>query len=302
MNRRPFIPNRSATLGVLAGAALSLGISAAPAPAQLILKSIPEIENVGIVEHRGTQVPKDIAITDSNGRAVKTGDFFDGRRPVLLVMGYYDCPLLCTLIFNAVQKSLNGFDWTAGVEYRVLFVSIDHTNTPESARLKHDSYAVGMNNAPTDDGFVFTVTDPPNIRRLAETVGYHYKFLPETGEFSHPAALIFLTPAGVINTYMEKLDYPPRDVKLALLEAAEGRTGSIFDRIQHFCFRYNSKEGRYTADAKRVLQLGGLATAGTLGVSIAAFAFAGARRRRQLALGTSLAAAARNAGPAPTTA
>lgn len=273
-------------------ACLCGAVLVAPARGQLILDSVPEIENVGIVEHRGAQVPTDVVLTDHFGRRVTTGDFFDGRRPVLLVLGYYRCPLLCSLIFAAVQKSLNETGWTAGREYRVLFVSFDHTNTVAMAREKHAAYSAGMEPEPTPDGFTFTIADPANVQRIARTVGYHYKYLPETGEFSHPAALVFLTPSGVVNTYMEKLEYPARDVKLALMEAAEGKTGSIFDRIQHFCFRYDSKAGRYTADAVRVMQLGAMGSAGVLGVSIAAFSLSGARRRRAAALRAGAAAGA----------
>lgn len=287
MMHRTVHPGIRRSRGFVAGTALAaLAALGATAPAQVLKDSLPEIEGVGITEHRGAQVPGDVALVDHEGRACLSGDFFDGKRPVLLVIGYYDCPLLCLKMFSELQATLNGINWTAGEEYRVLAVSIDHQNSPAMAREKRETYGAGLKNPPTPDGWVFTVGSATEVRRLADVVGYRYRYIPETGEFSHPAALIFLTPRGVVNTYLERLVYPPRDVKMALLEAAEGRTGSIFDRIQHFCFRYDPKTGRYTQDAMRVMQLGATVTVGALGVSIGLFALAGARRRHALLVPT----------------
>lgn len=239
--------------------------SSIPAGAQVLKSTLPEIENVGIVEKRGEQVPPDLTFTDSFGRSVSIGEQFDGKRPVILVMAYYDCPLLCTLVLNRVQRVLNELRWTAGEDFRVLTVSFDHTNTTAHAREKQTVYLSGYNRDVPESSWPFWTGDVRNIRALSGAVGYHYKFLPESGEFSHPAALIFLSPDGKVHNYLEKLDFTAGEVQIALAEAADGRVGTIFDRIRHFCFRYDPKTGRYTADAFAFMRIGASACAILLG-------------------------------------
>lgn len=241
---------------------------AAPAPiarAQILLDKLPQIENVGIVEHRGDQVPTHLVFTDTLGRAVTLGEYFDGKRPVMLVMAYYDCPLLCTLVLNRVQRALREMKWTAGEDFRVLTVSFDHTNTATMAREKQSQYLSGYARGVGDSAWPFLIGDVENIRALTSAVGYHYKFLPESGEYSHPAALIFLTPEGKVHNYIEKLDFNAGETQLALAEAAEGRIGTLFDRVVHFCFRYDPKTGQYTADAFNIMRIG--ATGCALGLT-----------------------------------
>lgn len=257
----------------------ALAVLGATAHAQLIKQNLKEIEGVGIVERRGASIPEDIEFTDSFGQTVRMGSFFDGKRPVLLVMAYYDCPLLCTLVLNALQQTLNGMDWTAGNQFRVLTVSFDHTNTTHMAREKQVSYLMGYDREVEPDAWMFCTSDATNARRLAETVGFHYRYIPESGEFSHPAALIFLTPDGKVHNYLENLEYRPRDVKLALLEAAEGRVGSIFDRIQHLCFYYDPGTGHYRF-AMNLMRTGGLVTMIALGGFITVVVVTAACRRR----------------------
>ncbi|MDX2114433.1 MAG: SCO family protein [Planctomycetota bacterium] len=252
---------------ILATASTAWLAAASDVRAQVLLDSLPQIENVGIVERKGEQVPGSLTFTDAQGRTRTMGEFFDGKRPVMLVMAYYDCPLLCTLVLNQVQRVMNEVKWTAGVEFELVTVSFDHTNTTAMAREKRDVYLAGYAREAPPARWEFLTGDVDNIRGLAAATGYHYKFLPETNEFSHPAALIFLAPDGKVHNYIEKLNFTAGDVRLALTEAAEGRIGTIFDRIAHFCFTYNPKTGQYTADAFNVMRIG----ATTCGLGLAAF-------------------------------
>lgn len=262
-SRSPGRPHPGRALGAFA----AVGV-ASSAMGQLLLESLPQIENVGIVEKRGADVPRDAVFTDSLGRSVRFGDFFDGKRPVMLVMAYYDCPLLCTLVLNRVQRALNEMKWTAGQDFRVVTLSFDHTNTTRQAREKQEQYLSGYNREVPQSAWEFLTGDVANIRAVASAVGYHYKYLIETGEFSHPAALIFLTADGKVHNYIEKLEYPAGEVQLALAEAADGRIGTIFDRIRHFCFRYDPRTGQYTADAFMVMRIGASSAAVALAVFI----------------------------------
>ncbi len=246
-----------------------------PARAQLVLETLPEIQNVGIVEHRGDQVPPNLTFTDTLGRKLQFGEFFDGQRPVMLVMAYYDCPLLCTLVLNRVQRALNELKWTAGEDFRVVTVSFDHSNTTAMAREKQQSYLLGLTKPVPETAWPFLTGDVENIRALTTAVGYHYKFLPEKNEFSHPACIIFLTPQGKVHNYLEKLDFTSGEVLIALAESADGSIGTIFDRIKHFCFRYDPKTGQYSADAFALMRIAASACA----VALGGFVFFVARQR-----------------------
>jgi len=264
-----------------AALAVSIAIAAPGAHAQRIPTELPDdLKGVKLIEHRGETVPGDIKIVDSKGRDRTTADYFDGDRPVLLIMAYYDCPLLCTLVLNAAQDAMNKMSWTAGKEFRVLTVSFDYENTTEDAYARQQEYLLGYKEVVPDESWEFCTTDAENAKRLATSVGFHYKFIPETGEYSHPATLIFLTPDGKINSYLENIVYDPRDVKLALLEASEGKQGSIFDRIEHFCFTFNGQEGKYTLHAMNVMKLGGLVTMLFLGSFVAVYAIGSKRARK----------------------
>lgn len=258
----------------LAAILATLGLGAPIASGQLIPKDLPEeIQGVKLIEHRGETVPTDIRLVDSNGNARTTGEFFDGERPVILIMAYYDCPLLCTLVLNRAQDALNEISWTLGEEFRVLTVSFDSRNTTAQAAEKQAEYLAGYRDIVADATWEFCTTDAESAKRLASAIGFHYKFIPETGEFSHTSVLTFLTPDGKINNYIENLIFEPKQVKLALVESAEGKQGSIFDRIQHFCFSYDGSEGKYTLQAVNVMKLGGgltlLFVAGFVGTYVA---------------------------------
>ncbi len=277
-NRRSGCTSLSAALA----AAWPLWVAPVAAPAQVLLKDLPQIENVGIVNRRGAQVPPDLEFTDSTGRRTRLGEFFDGERPVVLVMAYYSCPLLCTLVMNSVQESLNQLSWTVGKEFRVLVVSFDHRDTPERARLKQQTYKAGYARQTPDSAWPFLCGDVDSIQRLASAVGFHYRFIAETGEFSHPTALVVLTPRGAVHNVIEKLKFPAPEVRLALAEAAEGRIGTIFDRIAHFCFPYDPKTGANTPGAFTAMRFGAAVTLCATACSIAYFTLA--RRRRMAAL------------------
>jgi len=268
------------TTARLAAPIAALSLFVASAQAQLIPTDLPdEIQGVKLIEHRGESVPTDIRLVDSLGNERTTGEFFDGDRPVILILAYYDCPLLCTLVLNRAQDALNDISWTLGKEYRMLTVSFDFTNTTEDAYSKQQEYLLGYRDIVPDVAWEFCTTDAESAKRLATAVGFHFKYIPETDEYSHPSVLTFLTPDGKINNYIENLIFDPRDVKLALIESAEGKQGSIFDRIQHYCFTFNDSEGTYTLQAMNVMKLGGGLTMLFIGSFVGVVAIVGMRRR-----------------------
>ncbi|MEM8835569.1 MAG: SCO family protein [Planctomycetota bacterium] len=238
--------------------------------AQLILDELEEKEGVGIVEKRGDPVPRGLKFRDSRGNVVTSDQWFDGKRPVVLIMAYYDCPLLCTLTLNAVQKSFNDLGWTLGDEYIAVTVSFDPSNTTEQARTKKLTYLAGYRDEVEEEAWRFMTTDVDTARTLSDAVGYYYKFLPESGEYSHPSAMIFLTPDGDVHNYIENLEFDPSLVRIALSEAADGRIGSIFDRVQFYCFYYDPQTQEVRANAMRIMKVAALLTMFVLFVFIAA--------------------------------
>jgi protein SCO1/2 len=270
----------------LLAAAVCCGCVVQGASAQLIKKSadVEQLRGVGITDKRGDTLPSDLTVTDTDGNPVALGEFFDDKRPVLLVMAYYDCPMLCTLVLNGVQDALGKVNWSAGKEFRVVTISFDHTNTTQMAREKQSLYLAGYDRPNlAEDAWTFYTADAEGARAVADAVGFGYRFLPESGEYSHPAALIFLTPDGRVHNYLENIEYDPRDVKLALLEASQGKQGSLFDRVSHFCFVYDPDKGHYVL-AMNVMRTGGLLTMILLGSFVSLMVWRGAVRRRGLAL------------------
>lgn len=272
-------PRAVRSLAVRLLAAAIACATVAPAPAQVLRKDLPELEGVGIVERRGEAVPADLTFKDPRGRDVRLGDYFDGRRPVILVMAYFDCPLLCTLVLNDVQRCLNQLNWTAGEQFQILTVSFDHRDTPEAARSMRATYLAGYAKDAPEDAWPFLTGDARNIRALANAVGFHYRYLPESGEYSHPAAMIVIAPDGTIHNYIENMVFDPAQVKQALMEAAEGRVGSIFERVAHFCFSYDFTTGKYTPRVVRIMQIG---AAGTFAALALFMGYVGLSRSRRV--------------------
>ncbi len=279
---------------VLLGAAVLWG---APATAQLNPKEPPsEIRGLEVKEQLGARVPLGLTFKDSTGAPVPLSKYFASGKPVILVLGYYDCPLVCPLVLERLQASLGKLDYTVGENFNVVYVSFDPENTTEmAAQYRRDaieSYvAAGHERTQRmEAGWAFHTSEPSQMRPLADAVGYEYRFLPESGEYSHPVSLIFLSGEGVVSRYIYGFDYNPKDVKLSLLEASQGAIAqSLGDRLLWFCYHYDPKTGRYSLAAFRVMQAGALITATFMGTLILVLKL-GERGRRRRRAGRALAA------------
>lgn len=230
-----------------------------------------QLDGVGVDEQLEAQVPTDLAFRDDGGREVALGDYFGKGKPLLLTLNYSDCPMLCSVQLNALVASLKDLTWTAGGKFEMVTVSLDPEETPESSAGAKASYLEEYGRPAAAEGWHFLSGPVENIRSLAETVGFGYRRHPETGEYLHPAAVIVLTPEGRISRYLAGLDYEPRDVRLALLEASEGKIGNVVDQVYLYCFKYDSSEGRYAPVAMRIMQVSGGLTAVVLGLFLGGF-------------------------------
>ena len=224
-------------------------------------------------------LPLDLTFTDASGRASRLESYF-GARPVAIAMVQYGCPNLCTHILNGLIKSLSEQRFDVGRALTVLVVSLDPHETPEDAEVRRQLTLKRYGRAGTEDGWQFMTGDEASIRRLAEALGIHYSYDAKTQQYAHPAGITIVTPQGRIARYLFGIEFPQRDLRLAVLEAAENRIGSPVDQVLMRCYRYDPQNGRYSLVVMEVLRLGGVATMLLLGGLVGGLSVAERRRRK----------------------
>jgi len=257
----------------LIGVVLALVAVACPfaAKAQLTdpmqnLGTRPELlKEVGIDQKLDNAVPLDLVFRDEHGRPVQLGQFFAGR-PVVLSLVYYSCPMLCTQVLNGMSRSLKALPLAIGKDFNVVTVSIDPTERPTLAEAKHSLYTGIYGRPGAADNWHFLTGDEPQIKRLADAVGFRYAYDPDSKQFAHASGIILLTPEGKVSRYFYGIQYPERDLRLGLVEASQGKIGSPVDQLLLFCYHYDPHSGKYGLLISRVIQLSGLVTLLVLGI------------------------------------
>jgi protein SCO1/2 len=250
----------------------------------------PELLGVAIEEHLGQPVPTDATFRDTEGHAVRLGDYLDGKRPTLLVFAYHTCPMLCSLVLDATVRSLNEVAWTVGREFDVLSISIDPNDTPETATRKRAQVVASYARARGSTvGWHFLVGDEANIRKVTQAIGFAYRYDARQKQYAHPAAIYLLTPDARIGRYLYGIEYPPNDVRLGLLEASAGRSISTTERILLYCYHYDPQGKHYSLVAMNVMRLGGALTIVVMGAFLAAMWARERRRRKRDSAGPPLA-------------
>jgi protein SCO1/2 len=224
-------------------------------PAQLV--------GVGIEEHLGRPIDLDLAFNDENGRAIKLREFFNKGRPVILDLVYYTCPQLCSLILNRQVELMRQMPGVPGTDYEVVTISIDPRDTPEIAREKKASYLATYGKpAP---GWHFLTDREDNAKRLAELVGYHYRWDPRIQQYAHLAGIMILTPEAKVARYLYGINYRAIDLRFGLAEAAQNRSTLTIDKILLFCYHYDPVENKYVMFATNFMKAGGVLTILILG-------------------------------------
>lgn len=219
-------------------AALSLALGEAGA-GQVLRDDIEELNGIDIVEYLGETIPLSLTFTDDEGIARSLDTYFHQGKPVILTLAYYRCPMLCTIVLNGLADALREVDFTAGKEYQLLTVSINPAETSELAEAKRHRYLENLGDKATAEGWRFLVGEESQSKALADAVGFKYFYDEVSKEYAHPAAIFILTEEGVISRYLYGLQYSPRDVRLALLEASQGKIGNTIDRLILYCFHYD---------------------------------------------------------------
>jgi protein SCO1/2 len=233
------------------------------------------LRDVGIDQKIGARLPLAARFRDEDGDVVRLGDFF-GDKPVLLVPAYYECPMLCTLVLNGVTSALRALSFDVGDDFTVVTFSFDPRETPALARAKRDAHLREYRRPGAEAGWHFLTGDEADIRRLTEAIGFRYAFDPAVGEYAHASGIVVATPDGTVARYFFGVEYAPRDLRLALVEASERRLGSVVDQLLLFCFRYDPHAGRYSGVAMGAVRAGGAVTL----VALLSFLAVSVRRER----------------------
>jgi protein SCO1 len=197
-----------------------------------------------VEEHLGALVPPDIALRDESGTNITTGDLLRSDKPVVLVLAYFRCPMLCPLVLNGVSKGLQDAGLVLGTDYRLVTVSIDPEDTPVEAMKRKDALSAKVG-APLGTGARFVVGSAEATRAVADAVGFRYGYDSSTAQYSHPAVVTVLAAGGRISRYLYGIEPSARDLRFALVEAADGKIGSIVDRVLVTCYRFDPATRRY---------------------------------------------------------
>lgn len=238
-----------------------------------------QLKDITIEQKLDHQLPLDLAFRDEQGKAVKLGDYF-GKKPVVLALVYYTCPMLCNQILNGVAGSLKTISFDAGNEFDVVAVSFDPRDMPETAFAKKQAYLERYNRQGAEQGWHFLSGDEAQIKALANAVGFNYRWDEATQQYIHASAIMLVTPQGKLSRYFYGIEYSPRDLKLGLVEASEGKIGSPADQLYLFCFHYDPATGKYGVVIMNIIRLLGAATF----IGVALLVFLTRRRRRIVAI------------------
>lgn len=244
---------------ILLAALVGLFVCSA-AGAQVVRDSVAELMGIDIIEHLGDSLPLNLSFVDDNGIKVTLSDYFKGDKPVLLTLGYYECPMLCNLVFNGVSEGIKELGWVPGEKYQVISVSIDPLETAELAAKKKANYIKFLEMPGASGGWHFLVTESENAKTLADAIGFEYYYVEDRDEYAHAAAAYLISPEGVISRYLYGIQYTASNLKLGLLEASEGKIGSTLDKILLYCYRYDPDAKGYVLFAQNAMKVGGAVT------------------------------------------
>jgi len=229
-------------------------------PAGTSSELVPDIlEKVGIDQKLNAQLPLDAVFRDESGRQVRLGNFF-GKRPVVLSLVYYECPMLCTQVLNGAVAAFKVMNFTAGSEFDVVTLSFNPKETPAMAAAKKQTYMAKYGRPEAAKGWHFLTGDKAAIDAVAEAVGFRYTFDQASQQYVHASAIMVVTPDGRLSKYFYGIEYPPKDLRLGLIEASGGRIGTPVDQVLLYCYHYDPHSGKYSMVVMNVLRLGGALT------------------------------------------
>jgi protein SCO1/2 len=214
------------------------------------------LADVGIDQRLNSRVPLDLPFVDESGRRVELGEFF-GKRPVILALVYYECPMLCTQVLNGLVTALGVMNFEPGREFDVVAVSFNPKEGPGLASQKKANYLERYGRPHTAAGWHFLTGPPESIKKLTEAIGFRYRYDEDIQQFAHGAGIEVLTPQGAISKYFYGIEFSARDLRLGLIEASEERIGTAIDDFLLLCYHYDPATGKYGAAVLRMVRVGG---------------------------------------------
>jgi protein SCO1/2 len=244
--------------------AILLTLASSQAMSQAMTKGImsppsnvrpPYLQNVGIEQHLDGQVPPDLAFVDDTGRPVKLGEFF-GKKPLILNLVYYNCTILCGEVLAGLTGAMKLMKFDVGNEFDVVTVSFNPQETPAIAAAKKQDYLKRYGRPGAASGWHFLTGPAESINALTNAVGFQYQYDPKLNQFAHATAIMVLTPQGRISRYFYGVDFPPKDLRMGLVEASQGKIGNAVDQVLLYCYHYDPATGKYGAIVSNMLRLG----------------------------------------------
>ena len=249
----------------LAIAVISLFLLPYSSDAQLNQKKPSQLEDVGVEERLGEQIPLDLTFANARGDSIKLQELFTNGKPVLLNPVYYECPQLCSMIKEAIFKGVKDLKWSPGTEYNIVTFSFDPSEKTALAAENRKRFLNKLDRKGAGEGWHFLTGKKENIDKLTEAVGFNMRRL-QNGQYAHGAAIMFLSPDGVITRYLYGLKFDEFNLRNALYDAADGNIGSAAEQVLLYCYQYDADSNTYVPVAWKIMQVGGFATMLILGI------------------------------------
>lgn len=255
---------------VIVTLALMVALMATTASAQLTkeppVKLLPpNLSDVSIHQQLNHPIPLDAQFKDDTGKTIKLGDYFGHGRPVILNLVYYECPMLCGEALNGLTATLRMLKLNVGDDFDVVTLSFDTREGPELAHKKKEAYIERYGRPGAAQGWHFLTGDQQNVKAVADAVGFHYKWDEKSQQWAHATAIMIVTPDGRLAQYYYGVEYPPKDVRLGLVQASQNKIGNLVDEVLLYCYHYDPRTGRYGAVIMNIMRLAGVVTMTLLG-------------------------------------
>lgn len=241
------------------------------------------LRGVDVKEHLGRMLPRDLAFRDDTGKHLTFAEVFDGKHPVILTLNYSSCPMLCSLQLNGLVAGLKDVELGLNADYRIVTVSLQPDEPVDVGTRTLNRYLTQYARPEARGGWRILAGSEQNVKAFADAIGFSYHYDADRKEYAHPAAVVLASPDGKISRYLYGLEYAPKTLRLALVEASEGRVGTTIDRLILYCYHYDSSVGRYAPVAQKVMQLGGAVTVVLLGIFLTILFRADAKKKRHFA-------------------
>jgi protein SCO1 len=216
----------------------------------------PELQNVGVTEHLGNPLDLDMQFTDENGQSVPLRKYFTSPKPVLMAMVYYTCPALCNYHLNGLTEAMKTLKWSTGKDFELVAVSMNHREGPDVAGKKKENYLKLYDRHTGDAGWHFLVGSEANVQKLADELGFKFRWMEDKKQFAHASVAYVVTPDGKISRYLHGISIEPNTLKLSLLEASNGKIGNVLEQAVMYCFQFDPVKNKYTLYAWNVMRIG----------------------------------------------